>query len=103
MYEADTEYGMTGHPWRKILDVCFATLREAYEASGGFKPELGHFAEWALAASYFEMGYIVGYLPEARVHHYYVGSLADLKAFTLDFVQGEIRDRKSTRLNSSHT
>ncbi len=33
----------------------------------------------------------IGYLPEARVHHYYIGSLADLKAFTLDFVQGEIR------------
>jgi hypothetical protein len=91
MYEADTEYGMTVHRWRKILDVCFATRREAYEACGGFKPELGHFAEWALAASYFEMGYTIGYLPEARVHHYYVGLLADLKAFTLDFVQGEIR------------
>jgi hypothetical protein len=91
MYEADTEYGMTVHPWRKILDVCFATRREAYEACGGFKPELGHFAEWALAASYFERGYNIGYLPEARVHHYYIGSLADLKAFTLDFVQGEIR------------
>jgi hypothetical protein len=91
MYEADTEYGMTVHPWRKILDVCFATRREAYEACGGLRPELGHFAEWALAASYFEMGYTIGYLPEARVHHYYIGSLADLKAFTLDFVQGEIR------------
>ena len=91
MYEADTEYGMTVHPWRKILDVCFATRREAYEACGGFRPELGHFAEWALAASYFEVGYAIGYLPDARVHHYYIGSLAVLKAFTLDFVQGEIR------------
>lgn len=91
MYEADTEYGMTVHPWRKILDVCFATRREAYEACGGFRPELGHFAEWALAARYFEMGYAIGYLPEARVHHYYIGSLADLKTFTLDFVRGESR------------
>jgi hypothetical protein len=91
MYEADTEYGMTVHPWRKILDVCFVTRREAYEACGGFKPEFGHFAEWALAASYFEMGYTIGYLPEARIHHYYIGALAELKTFTLDFVQGEIR------------
>jgi hypothetical protein len=91
MYEADTEFGMTVHPWRKILDVCFATRREAYEACGGFRPELGHFAEWALAASYFEKGFAIGYLPEACVHHYYIGSLVDLKAFTLDFVQGEIR------------
>jgi len=91
MYEADTEYGMTVHPWRKILDVCFLTRREAYEAFGGFKPEFGHFSEWALAATYFEMGYTIGYLPEARIHHYYIGSLAELKTFTLDFVQGEIR------------
>jgi hypothetical protein len=91
MYEADTEYGMLVHPWRKILDVCFATRREAYEASGGFRPELGHFSEWVLAATYFECGLKIGYLPEARIHHYYIGSLPELKTFTLDFVQGEIR------------
>ena len=91
MYEADTEYGMTVHPWRKILDVCFVTRREAYEEVGGFKPEFGHFAEWVLAARYFECGHKIGYLPEARMHHYYIGALAELKTFTLDFVQGEIR------------
>ncbi len=91
MYEADTEYGMTVHPWRKILDVCFVTRREAYEECGGFKPELGHFSEWALAARYFECGHKIGYLPEARIHHYYIGALGVLKAFTLDFVEGEIR------------
>jgi hypothetical protein len=91
MYEADTEYGMIVHPWRKILDVCFVTRREAYEECGGFKPELGHFAEWALAERYFECGHKIGYLPEARIHHYYIGALADLKTFTLDFVAGEIR------------
>ena len=91
MYEADTEYGMTVHPWRKILDACFVTRREAYEECGGFKPEFGHFSEWVLAASYFEHGYKIGYLPEARIHHYYIGSLAELKTFTLDFVQGEFR------------
>src|SRR6266403_705234 len=90
MYEADTEYGMLVHPWRKILDVCFATRREAYEASGGFKPEFGHFSEWVLAAVYFECGLKIGYLPEARIHHYYIGSLPELKTFTLDFVEGEI-------------
>ena len=91
MYEADIEYGMKIHPWRKILDQCFVTRREAYEACGGLKPEFGHFSEWVLAARYFEMGHTIGYLPEARIHHYYVGSLADLRGFTLDFVQGEIR------------
>jgi hypothetical protein len=91
MYEADTEFGMKVHPWRKILDVCFVTRREAYEECGGLKPEFGHFSEWALAANYFEHGHKIGFLPEALVHHYYIGSLAELKAFTLDFVEGEIR------------
>src|SRR6266404_8824643 len=90
MYEADTEYGMLVHPWRKILDVCFATRREAYEASGGFRPEFGHFSEWVLAATYFECGLKIGYLPEAQIHHYYIGYLPELKTFTLDFVEGEI-------------
>ncbi len=91
MYEADIEYGMKIHPWRKILDQCFVTRREAYEECGGLNPEFGHFSEWVLAAKYFERGHKIAYLPEARIHHYYIGSLAELKAFTLDFVEGEIR------------
>ena len=89
MYMADIEYAMHVHPWRKILDQCFVTKREAYEHCGGFKSGLGHFAEWLLAASYFQRGYKLGYFPKARVHHYYSGSLSDLKIFTLDFVTGE--------------
>jgi hypothetical protein len=89
MYTADVEYAMHVHPWRKILDQCFVTSREAYEHCGGFKAGVGHFAEWLLAASYFEHGYKLGYFPKARFHHYYSGSLRDLKSFTLDFVVGE--------------
>ncbi|MEZ5819181.1 MAG: glycosyltransferase family A protein [Xanthobacteraceae bacterium] len=91
MYEADIAFGMYTHPWRKILDQCFVTRREAYRASGGLKPEFGHFSEWLLAANYFQTGCKIGYLPEARLHHYYVGSLDELREFTLDFVAGEIR------------
>ena len=90
MYEADIAYGMNSHPWRKVLDQCFVTRREAYEACGGLEPEFGHFSEWLLAARYATHGYRIGYLPEARVHHYYVGELGELKTFTLDFVSGEI-------------
>jgi hypothetical protein len=89
MYMADIEYAMHVHPWRKILDQGFVTKREAYEHCGGFKSGLGHFAEWLLAASYFQRGYKLGYFPQARFHHYYSGSLRDLKTFTLDFVTGE--------------
>jgi hypothetical protein len=38
-----------------------------------------------------ECGLKIGYLPEARIHHYYIGYLPELKTFTMDFVHGEIR------------
>lgn len=91
MYEGDIEQGLLQHPWRKVLDQCFVTRRDAYEACGGLRPELGHFAEWVLAANYFLLGQSIGYLPEARLHHYYVGRLDELSAFTRDFVAGEMR------------
>ncbi|MFB6458995.1 glycosyltransferase family 2 protein [Bradyrhizobium tunisiense] len=91
MYQADIEFGMKQHPWRKVLDQCFVTRRDVYWECGGLREELGHFAEWVLAAAYHAKGYAIGYLEEARFHHYYVGELGELKTFTLDFVQGEIR------------
>lgn len=90
MYMADIEYAMHKHPWRGILDQCFVTKRDAYENCNGFTPEFGHFAEWVLAAGYFQHGYALGYFPEARFHHYYTGNLDELKAFTRDFIVGEI-------------
>ncbi len=90
MYQADIEFGMTQHPWRKVLDQCFVTRRDVYEECGGLRAELGHFAEWVLAAGYFARSYSIGYLEEARFHHYYIGQIGELKTFTLDFVQGEI-------------
>lgn len=91
MYQADIEFGMKQHPWRKVLDQCFVTRRDVYEECGGLREELGHFAEWVLAAGYHARGYAIGYLEEACFHHYYVGRIGELKTFTLDFVQGEIR------------
>jgi hypothetical protein len=91
MYQADIEFGMKQHPWRKVLDQCFVTRRDVYRECGGLREELGHFAEWVLAAAYHARGYAIGYLEEARFHHYYVGEIGELKTFTLDFVQGEIR------------
>jgi hypothetical protein len=91
MYQADIEFGMEQHPWRKILDQCFVTRRDVYWECGGLRQELGHFAEWVLAAAYHARGHSIGYFEEARFHHYYVGEIDELKKFTLDFVQGEIR------------
>ncbi|MCK1650003.1 hypothetical protein IVA88_00925 [Bradyrhizobium sp. 149] len=91
MYQTDIDFGMKQHPWRKVLDQCFVTRRDVYWECGGLREELGHFAEWVLAAAYHARGYSIGYLEEARFHHYYVGQIGELKEFTLDFVQGEIR------------
>ncbi len=91
MYVADIDHGMTVHPWRKILDQCFVTRREVYARCGGFKPEFGHFAEWALAANYHALGFFVGYLPAAHFSHPYFGDLRGLRLFTSDFVGGETR------------
>lgn len=98
MYVADIELAMRiSRP--KNLYQCFVTDRKAYEYCGGFKSGLGHFAEWALAASYRQHGYEIGYVSKAKFHHCYAGSLADLTAFTLNFVDGEIRYYG----NDSHT
>jgi hypothetical protein len=91
MYQADIDYGLKVHPWRKVLDQCFVTRRDSYEACSGLKSEYGHFAEWVLAADYFKLGHKLGYLPEAHLHHYNIGQLAELRTFTRDFVTGEIR------------
>jgi len=91
MYQADIEFGMRQHPWRKVLDQCFVTRRDVYWECGGLREELGHFAEWVLAAAYHARGHAIGYLEEARFHHYYIGEIGELKTFTLDFVEGEIR------------
>ena len=91
MYDADIEFGMKRHPWRKVLDQCFVTRRDVYDQCGGLKSELGHFAEWVLAANYAGLGYKIGYVPEARLHHYYIGELAELRTFTRDFITGEMR------------
>src|SRR5262249_48044283 len=40
---------------------------------------------------YFALGHKVGYLPEAHVHHYYIGELAELHRFTADFTIGEMK------------
>ena len=91
MYQEDIEYGLKENSWRKILDQCFVTKRDAYFACGGLKPDFGHFSEWILAADYFDHGFKVGYLPEAKFHHYYVGQLPDLQTFTRDFADGETK------------
>ncbi|MEM8638281.1 MAG: hypothetical protein AAGG51_05690 [Cyanobacteria bacterium P01_G01_bin.54] len=91
MYEADIEYAMLEHPWRKILDQCFVVRKTAWEESGGFQANLGHFAEWLLAARFYQQGLTVGYAPEICLHHYSIGDFAELEEFTQNFVHGHAR------------
>jgi hypothetical protein len=90
MYDADIRFGMEEHPWRKILDQSFVVRNDRYREAGGFRPELGHFAEWHLAARMHRKGYRVGYAPALRLHHYYVGDTRELVAFSSDFARGEL-------------
>lgn len=90
MYETDIRYGMEEHPWRKILDQAFVVRKESYHSAGGFDPRFGHFAEWHLAARMHHQSLAIGYVPEAKIHHYYIGDINELIEFTRDFVHGEM-------------
>jgi GT2 family glycosyltransferase len=91
LYDKDIQFAMNEHPWRKVLDQCFVIRKEPYFEAGGFESQYGHFAEWLLAARLYQLGYRVGYVPEARIHHYYIGHLSEWIEFTDDFVEGQMR------------
>jgi hypothetical protein len=89
-YGRDIEFGMTEHPWRKVLDQCFVVRRSAYFQAGGFDPAFGHFAEWLLAARFHALGLTIGYAPDVRIHHVYIGDFGEWRRFTADFVTGQM-------------
>jgi hypothetical protein len=91
LYEHDIDQAMIFHPWRKILDQCFVTRSDAYRAAGGFDPDLGHFAEWALAARYYDHDLTIGYAPHIVLNHFYSGDITEWRRFTNSFVEGEMR------------
>jgi hypothetical protein len=91
MYQADIIYGMTVHPWRKILDQFFVVRSREYMMDGGFLPQLGHFSEWHLSARMHENEHMIGYVPEVQFWHYYSGDIQELIEFSRDFTQGEMR------------
>jgi Glycosyl transferase family 2 len=89
-YNRDIHNAMTGHPWRKVLNQIFITRRQAYIDAGGYDPELQHFAEWELAARYFDRGFEIGFAPHITIFHHSAGNIAELSEFTRSFVSGEI-------------
>ena len=89
-YGRDIEFGMTEHPWRKVLDQCFVVRRWAYFEVGGFNPAFGHFAEWLIAARFHARGLRIGYAPDVRIHHVYIGQFGEWRRFTADFVEGQM-------------
>jgi hypothetical protein len=89
-YGRDIEFGMTEHPWRKVLDQCFVVRRSAYFQVGGFDPAYGHFAEWLIAARFHARGLTIGYAPDVRIHHVYIGQFSEWRRFTADFVEGQM-------------
>jgi hypothetical protein len=91
LYGRDIEFGMTEHPWRKVLDQCFVVRRSAYFQAGGFDPAFGHFAEWLIAARFHALGLKIGYTPDVRIHHVYIGQFGEWRRFTADFVEGQMK------------
>lgn len=89
-YDRDIHNAMTGHPWRKVLNQMFITRRQTYMDAGGYDPELQHFAEWELAARYFDRGFEIGFAPHITIFHHSSGDIAELSEFTRSFVSGEI-------------
>jgi hypothetical protein len=61
--------------WYKVLIHGFAVEREAFDAVGGFDHHLGNLSDVALAATFEQGGYELGYAPEAIVNHFYKGDL----------------------------
>ena len=90
LYGRDIEFGMNEHPWRKVLDQCFVVRRQAYFEAGGFDPAFGHFAEWLIAARFYDLGLKIGYAPTVRIHHVYIGDFGEWHHFTADFVHGQM-------------
>jgi hypothetical protein len=90
MYVADIEHGLMVHSWRKVLDQFFVVRKERYLETGGFVPELAHFAEWHLAAHMHQKGFLVGYAPDVQYWHYYSGDFQELLEFSNDFTHGEM-------------
>ena len=89
-YGRDIEFGMNEHPWRKVLDQCFVVRRSAYFEAGGFDPAFGHYAEWLIAARFHALGLKIGYAPDVRIHHVYIGQFGEWRRFTADFVKGQM-------------
>ena len=90
-YEQGITANLTQHAWLKVLDQCFVIRGRDYRVAGGIEPAYGHFAEWHFAGRLHLCGIKIGYAPEVNVGHYYVGDLAELKTFTMDFTDGEMR------------
>jgi hypothetical protein len=90
LYGRDIEYGMHEHPWRKVLDQCFVVRRPQYFEAGGFDPAFGHFAEWLIAARFHTLGLTIGFAPDVRIHHVYIGKFSEWHRFTADFVNGQM-------------
>ena len=89
-YDRDILLALTGHPWRKVLNQIFVTRRQAYIDTGGYDPGLQHFAEWELAARYFDRGLTIGFAPQITILHHSSGDFQELSDFTRSFVSGEI-------------
>ncbi len=102
-YSLGIQQGESKPQWCQVLDQCFAVRRQPYFQALGFQAEFGHYSEWVLAARLHAAGHWIGYLPEGRINHYYIGELPDLEEFTVDFAAGHWRWFLQTAREPAHT
>jgi len=91
MYQGDIRFGLIDHPWRKVLDQIFVIRNIEYQIAGGLVPDLGHFAEWHLAARLHEKELLVEFNSKVNVSHFYSGNMPEIIEFTADFTHGEMK------------
>jgi Glycosyl transferase family 2 len=82
--------------WNRVLVHSFAIRRDVYEEVGGYRPELGEYAHYALGIELRERGHRLGFAGGAAVHHTYDGDLRHLAPQVRDFGRGELAYCAST-------
>jgi hypothetical protein len=86
----------SAEPWNRVLIHSFAIQRDVFLGVGGFRPELGDFANHALGVQLYELGVRLGFAAGARVFHTYDGELKGLQWHLRDFGRGQMAYCSST-------
>ncbi|MCW5772325.1 MAG: hypothetical protein KIT16_11860 [Rhodospirillaceae bacterium] len=89
LFQRDLAWRAAHAPWNKLLLRGSAIRRDVYFAVGGLRPELGFFAEPALAGALHDAGVTMGVVPSARICHRNTSKLSEIYASVRDYAPGQ--------------